>query len=167
MATTTTTTNTTTTTHLKVQAQPIKPKRRKYRETTISSSATPTTSTAITTTTTDSSDLYPTRKLDPPTIVSPDNSWCCPASKPISNPPPTPPQPQPQPQQQQRSVRTPVREADPILIPYSPSSFRIRFSARESIASHGLHAYLTNIINDNNAQRSLLRFSIPFKFQQI
>ncbi|XP_031253689.1 BTB/POZ domain-containing protein At1g63850-like isoform X1 [Pistacia vera] len=125
--TTTTTTSTTTTTHLKVQAQPIKPKRRKYRETTISSSATPTTSTAITTTTTDSSDLYPTRKLDPPTIVSPDNSWCCPASKPISNPPPTPPQPQPQ-QQQQRSVRTPVREADPILIPYSPSSFRIRFS---------------------------------------
>ncbi|XP_044487148.1 BTB/POZ domain-containing protein At1g63850-like [Mangifera indica] len=124
MATTTTTT-TSTTTHLKVQAQPIKPKRRKYRETTISSSATSTstaaTATTATSTSTDSSDLYRTQKLDPPTVVSPDNSWCCPASKPISNPPQSQ-------QQQQRSVRSPVREPDPILIPDSSSSFRIRFS---------------------------------------
>ncbi|KAE8683886.1 BTB/POZ domain-containing protein [Hibiscus syriacus] len=32
------------------------------------------------------------RKLDSSTIVSPDNSRCCPSSKPLSTPPPSPPQ---------------------------------------------------------------------------
>ncbi|KAL5816624.1 hypothetical protein ACOSQ3_025002 [Xanthoceras sorbifolium] len=130
MATTTTTTTTATTTHLKIQNQPIKPRRRKYRETTISSSATPTSTTSTATTTvaldaTDSDSLShnPTRKLDPPTVVSPDNSWCCPASKPIPTPLPPPPSP-PQP----RAVRAAVREPDPTIIPDSPSRFRIRLS---------------------------------------
>ncbi|KAL5747532.1 hypothetical protein ACOSP7_024536 [Xanthoceras sorbifolium] len=130
MATTTTTTTTAATTHLKIQNQPIKPRRRKYRETTISSSATPTSTTSTATTTvaldaTDSDSLShnPTRKLDPPTVVSPDNSWCCPASKPIPTPLPPPPSP-PQP----RAARAAVREPDPTIIPDSPSRFRIRLS---------------------------------------
>ncbi|KAJ4712033.1 BTB/POZ domain containing protein [Melia azedarach] len=148
MATTTTTTttttsvapsSTTTTAHLKIQTQPIKPKRRKYRETTISSSATgPTVASSITTTstttaaatatttsTTTSTDSFPnnqSRKLEPATIVSPDNSWCCPASKPIPSPPPPPPPPL------QRPVRSVIKEPDPTIIPDSPSTFRIRFS---------------------------------------
>ncbi|KAJ6712513.1 hypothetical protein OIU79_008683 [Salix purpurea] len=89
MATTTSSTASTTTTtaqHIKVQAQPIKPKRRKYRETTISSSAS-----ATTYNNSGSASLAQTRKLDPPTIVSPDNTWCCSASKPLPTPPPSPP----------------------------------------------------------------------------
>ncbi|KAL4603786.1 hypothetical protein ACB092_10G148800 [Castanea dentata] len=99
------TSTTTTSTKLKAQTQPTKPKRRKYRETTISASATTTTE-------------YPTRKLDPPTIVSPDknNPWCCPASN--SRPPPPPPPPSPPPH------RTP----NPNPESESSSSFRIRLS---------------------------------------
>ncbi|KAL6501705.1 hypothetical protein OROGR_026838 [Orobanche gracilis] len=83
-----------TTTHLKFQTQPIKPKRRRYRETTITT--TPTTTAAAstgdtTTSSSNSSDVYVSqchsRIFDTPVIVSPDNSWCCPASK----PPPPPP----------------------------------------------------------------------------
>jgi hypothetical protein len=84
-------TTTTKAQHIKVQAQPIKPKRRKYRETTISSSAS-----ATTNNNSGSAYLAQTRKLDPPTIVSPDNTWCCPASKPLPPPPPPPPSPPPQ-----------------------------------------------------------------------
>ncbi|KAJ6341768.1 hypothetical protein OIU78_009841 [Salix suchowensis] len=94
MATTTSSTASTTTTtaqHIKVQAQPIKPKRRKYRETTISSSAS-----ATTFNNSGSAFLAQTRKLDPPTIVSPDNTWCCSASKPLPTPSPPPPSPPPQ-----------------------------------------------------------------------
>ncbi|XWS48900.1 hypothetical protein CRYUN_Cryun13aG0116500 [Craigia yunnanensis] len=104
MATTTTTTSISTKTsvaQLKFQVQPIKSKRRKCKETTISSSASTTAATATTATTTN----YPesgfsgvlTPKLDPPTIVSPDSSWCCPASKPLPTPTPTPPPPPPSP----------------------------------------------------------------------
>ncbi|KAL5814212.1 hypothetical protein ACOSQ4_024853 [Xanthoceras sorbifolium] len=134
MATTTTTTTTATTTHLKIQNQPIKPRRRKYRETTISSSATPTSTTSTATTTvaldaTDSDSLShnPTRKLDPPTVVSPDNSWCCPASKPIPTPLPPPPSP-PQPRAARAAVREPDPTIIPTIIPDSPSRFRIRLS---------------------------------------
>lgn len=100
MATTTTTTSISTKTspaQLKVQVQPIKPKRRKCKETTISSSA----STAAAAASTTTANNYPesdfseglTRKLEPPTIVSPESSWCCPASKPLSTPPLPPPSP--------------------------------------------------------------------------
>ena len=93
MATTTTTTTSistkTSSAQLKVQLQPIKPKRRKCKETTISSSAS--TAAATTATTNNYSESgFPgvlSRKLDPPTIVSPDSSWCCPASKPLPSPP--------------------------------------------------------------------------------
>ncbi|KAH6761048.1 BTB/POZ domain-containing protein [Perilla frutescens var. hirtella] len=66
-----------TTTHLNFQTQPIKPKRRRYRETTII-----TTPTAAVDSTTDyaTQNHYQNRKLDTPTIVSPDNSWCCSAA---------------------------------------------------------------------------------------
>ncbi|MFQ6632270.1 hypothetical protein Gotur_009248 [Gossypium turneri] len=67
---------------LKVQAQPIKPKRRNSKETTISSSA----AAATTNPCCDS-------------VVSPDSSWCCPASKPLPAPPPPPPSPPPLPPQ--------------------------------------------------------------------
>ncbi|KAK7819674.1 btb/poz domain-containing protein, partial [Quercus suber] len=94
--------------------QPTKPKRRKYRETTISASATTATE-------------CPTRKLDPPTIVSPDknNPWCCPASN--SRPPPPPPPPSPPPH------RTP----NPNSEPESSSSFRIRLSPPDPFRNDG------------------------------
>ncbi|XVF10556.1 hypothetical protein REPUB_Repub07fG0192700 [Reevesia pubescens] len=103
MATTTTTTTkssistktSSASAQLKIQVQPIKPKRRKCKETTISSSA----STAAAPNTTATANNYfesgfsgvLTRKLDPPTIVSPDSSWCCPASRPLPTPPLPPP----------------------------------------------------------------------------
>ncbi|XP_022720676.1 BTB/POZ domain-containing protein At1g63850-like [Durio zibethinus] len=110
MATTTTTTTSvstkTSSAQLKVQVQPIKPKRRKCKETTISSCV----STAAGTATTATTNNYPesvfsgvlARKLDPPTIVSPDSPWCCPASKPLPTPPPPPPSPPPLPPQARR-----------------------------------------------------------------
>ncbi|XVE57928.1 hypothetical protein DITRI_Ditri04bG0129100 [Diplodiscus trichospermus] len=125
MATTTTTTTTTSistktsSAQLKVQVQPIKPKRRKCKETTISSSA----STATATT-----NNYPesgfsgvlTRKLEPPTLVSPDSSWCCPASKPLPTPPPPPPSPPPLPPQARRFPDKDLTD--------SLSGFKIRYS---------------------------------------
>ncbi|KAK6137371.1 hypothetical protein DH2020_028884 [Rehmannia glutinosa] len=81
-----------TTTHLKFQTQPIKPKRRRCRETTITTN--PTTAAGGDLTTSSSStavyvnqNQYQSRRLDTPIIVSPDNSWCCPASKPPTPPP--------------------------------------------------------------------------------
>ncbi|XP_050228575.1 BTB/POZ domain-containing protein At1g63850 [Mercurialis annua] len=123
---TTTTITSTSKTHLKFQSQPIKPKRRKFRETTISSTATSTAAADNNNTEHPSGYFIHTRKLDPPTIVSPDNSWCCPAtSKPISLPsPPPPPLPS---QQQHQSRRLPVQESDIVLD--SPSPFKIRFSS--------------------------------------
>ncbi|CAN4077687.1 unnamed protein product [Withania somnifera] len=122
---TTTTTTTTTTTHLKFQIQHIKPKRRRCRETTITNSNpsnsshttcstqclnetrkidTPTVSSTkcvnetrkINTPTNCSAKcLNEARQIDTPNIVSPDNSWCCPASKSSTAlpPPPSPPPP--------------------------------------------------------------------------
>lgn len=118
----TTTTTTTTAAHLKVQPQPTKPKRRKCRETTISTSAATATSTGY-------SNHH--RKLEPPTIVSPDNSWCCPASKHIPTPPPPPPSPPAQPRRSGLSSQN--QESDPLptnpsLASSPSSSFRIRFS---------------------------------------
>jgi hypothetical protein len=117
MATTTTTTSTTKAQLIKVQAQPIKPKRRRFRETTISSSAS--------TTTTNNSEsacyLTQTRKHDPPTIASPDNFWFRPASKPL----PTPPPPSPPPQK----TRFPINHSpQPDLVTTSPSEFKILLS---------------------------------------
>ncbi|GAV76112.1 hypothetical protein CFOL_v3_19587 [Cephalotus follicularis] len=101
-------TSTTTTTHFKVQTQPTKPKRRKYRETTISSSA----AAAATTTTKfipEPTHYNQARKLDQPTIVSPNNtSWCCPATT-----KPTP-------------YANPTRITDTVTSPPS-SEFKIRF----------------------------------------
>lgn len=119
--TTTTTTATTTKAHLKVQSQPTKPKRRNCRETTISSSAATTATAIANSNNSDSvsasgySSHTQSRKLERPNIVSPDNSWCCPASIPISAPSP-PPQP----------CRLTVRDSHPFLD--SPSTFKIRFS---------------------------------------
>ncbi|OMO79571.1 hypothetical protein CCACVL1_13575 [Corchorus capsularis] len=124
MATTTTTTTTsistkTSSAQLKVQVQPIKPKRRKCKETTISSSAS-TAAAPPTATTNGYSDLGLNRKLEPPTIVSPDNSWCCPASKPLPTPPPPPPSPPPLPQQGRRFPEQGLTD--------SLTGFRIRYS---------------------------------------
>ncbi|KAJ8526950.1 hypothetical protein K7X08_029427 [Anisodus acutangulus] len=80
-----TTTTTTTTTHLKFQIQPIKSKRRRCRETTITTSSS---SSAVSANPSDFSPtkcstqcLNETHKVDTPTIICPDNSWCSPASK--------------------------------------------------------------------------------------
>ncbi|KAK9277506.1 hypothetical protein L1049_007050 [Liquidambar formosana] len=137
------------TAHLKIQTQqPTKPKRRKFRETTISSSATTSSSTASTTNTTTTTEyLTHNRRLDPPTVVSPDSSWCCPASKPIQTPPPPlPPPPLPLPLPPNRrfiattntppTPSSPTQEAEPISTtnPSSPSpsnspyTFKIRYS---------------------------------------
>ncbi|XWS61738.1 hypothetical protein CRYUN_Cryun07bG0151600 [Craigia yunnanensis] len=118
MATTTTTSISTKTSSAQLKVQPIKPKRRKCKETTISSSASTTAATATTATTNN----YPesgfsgvlTRKLDPPTIVSPDSSWYCPASKPLPTPPP-PPLP-------------PLARRVPDQLTDSLSGFKIRYS---------------------------------------
>lgn len=104
-----------TTTHLKFQTQPIKPKRRRYRETTITT-CTPPSPAAVCTS--DSSSLNQSRKLDTPTVVSSDNSWCCTASKPP--PPPSPPLPL-----DTTSVSSPSQAP---LQPSSPSNLRIRYS---------------------------------------
>ncbi|XP_060971714.1 BTB/POZ domain-containing protein At1g63850 [Cannabis sativa] len=141
-ATSTSTTSTTTTAHLKVQAQPIRPKRRKCRETTISTSA----AVSGVGSTVNSTGYYLNhhrRKLDPPapTIVSPDNSWCCPASKPTIStshhpPPPPPPPPSPPAQPRQRVREIPVQETNPVVHKVrpscspssSPSTFKIQLS---------------------------------------
>ncbi|KAH0643243.1 hypothetical protein KY290_034838 [Solanum tuberosum] len=89
----TATTTTSTSTNLKFQIQPIKPKRRRCRETTISTTSNPS---HYSPTNCSTQCLNETRKVDTPTIVSPDNSWCCPASKspsPSPSPLPSPPQP--------------------------------------------------------------------------
>ncbi|XVF13082.1 hypothetical protein REPUB_Repub08aG0177300 [Reevesia pubescens] len=128
MATTTTTTSISTkasSAQLKVQVQPIKPKRRKCKETTISSSAS---TAAAATTTTASTNNYSeldfpgvlNRKLDPPTIVSPDSSWCFPASKPLPTPPPPPPSPPLLPPQARRVPDQGLTD--------SLSGFKIRYS---------------------------------------
>ncbi|KDP25402.1 hypothetical protein JCGZ_20558 [Jatropha curcas] len=131
-----TTTTTTTKAHLKVQTQPTKPKRRKCRETTISATATTTvnnntdnnscsnnseSASSTSATATGYFTHSQSRKLDKPTIVSPDKSWCCPASnsKPIPAPP-SPPSPPPQPR------HLTIKESHTVLD--SPSTFKIRFS---------------------------------------
>ncbi|XP_065858329.1 BTB/POZ domain-containing protein At1g63850 [Euphorbia lathyris] len=121
---TATTTITSTKTNLKVQTRP---KRRKCRETTISSSASVDSSGSV-------SGYFSgaqSRKLDPPTVVSSDNSWCCPASKPIHSPSPSPSpsqssSPSPPIQSQPQPRRLAVKESDPVLD--SPSNFKIRLS---------------------------------------
>lgn len=74
------------TAHLKFQSQPVKPKRRRCRrETTIT-----TTTTVIDSSSSSSTDIAQnnhcqSRKLDTPIVVSPENSWCCSASRPPSD----------------------------------------------------------------------------------
>ncbi|GKV23155.1 hypothetical protein SLEP1_g32920 [Rubroshorea leprosula] len=114
MAATTTTTTTITTSQLKGHTQPVKPKRRKCKETTISSPASAAEF---------SSSGHSSRKLDPPTVVSPDNSWCCSASRPITNPTPPPPSP---PVQSRRAPVNPNQETVPTD---SSLSFSVRFSS--------------------------------------
>ncbi|GER33052.1 BTB/POZ domain-containing protein [Striga asiatica] len=86
-----------TTTRLKFQTQPIKPKRRRCRETTITTSTTTTPNSSASAAgdngSSSSAAVYinqnhsQSRRLDTPIIVSSDNSWCCPASK-LPTPPP-------------------------------------------------------------------------------
>ncbi|KAK6935419.1 hypothetical protein RJ641_035574 [Dillenia turbinata] len=97
---------TTTTSHpnlIKIQAQPTKSKRRKYRETTISSSA--------------------TTALSSPTIVSPENSRCCPSIVSVaaqdSIPVPSSPDQETEHQHQQQIS---------VSVSWSPSDFKTRFS---------------------------------------
>ncbi|XP_009341340.2 BTB/POZ domain-containing protein At1g63850-like [Pyrus x bretschneideri] len=113
---TTTTTSSTNITHFNSHTTPskTKTKRRRHRDSTTLSSQTAATA------------LNPPRKLGPPTIVSPDNSWCCFASKdskPISAQPrqaqPINPEHKPDPVQYYPSGKSPSS---------SPSSFRIRFA---------------------------------------
>ncbi|GLU05838.1 hypothetical protein SLE2022_229150 [Rubroshorea leprosula] len=113
-ATTTTTTTTVRTSQHKVHTQPIKPKRRKFKETTISSSAA--TVAADNASSREYSFGHSSRKLDPPV-----NSWSGPASRPI----PTPPSP---PVQFRRAPVNPNLETAPTDSSSSSSSFRIRFS---------------------------------------
>ncbi|KAK8603733.1 hypothetical protein V6N13_096205 [Hibiscus sabdariffa] len=107
----TTTTTKASSAQLTVQVQPTKPKRRKCKETTISSSAADNNSSEL--------DFHGvlTRKLDSPTIVSPESSWCCPASKPLPTPPPSPPPLPPQ-----------ARRVGDQVLTDSLSGFRIRYS---------------------------------------
>ncbi|XP_022736738.1 BTB/POZ domain-containing protein At1g63850-like [Durio zibethinus] len=132
MATATTTTTSISTkpssAQLKVQVQPIKPKRRKCKETTISSSASTAAAPAATTATINNyseSDFSGVlaRKVDRPTIVSPDSSWCCPASKPLPTPPPPPPSPPPLPPQARLVTHKGLTDSLPgFKIRYSPGS---------------------------------------------
>ncbi|XP_021887925.1 BTB/POZ domain-containing protein At1g63850 [Carica papaya] len=114
-------TTTTTTTQLKIQNHLSKPKRRKCKETTISSSATPNNNNHNTT------DCV-NRKLDPPTIVSPQDSWCCPASKPLTPAAPPPPSPPPPRRSPTITIHQPQPDSLPSSPSDSPSTFKIRFS---------------------------------------
>ncbi|KAG8476510.1 hypothetical protein CXB51_033489 [Gossypium anomalum] len=119
----TTTTTNISSAQLKVQVQPIKPKRRKCKETTISSSAssvaTGSAASGATNNCAESGGVHGvlSRKLDSPTIVSPDRSWCCPASKALPTPPPSPPPLPPQ-----------ARRVPDQGLTDSLSGFRIRYS---------------------------------------
>ncbi|KAI3453742.1 hypothetical protein Pfo_010405 [Paulownia fortunei] len=105
-----------TTTHLKFQTQPIKIKRRRYRETTITTTPTAVDSTSSSSATTNiARNHYQSRKLDNPIVFSPDNSWYCPASK-------TPPQPT-----VEATDTSPSLIASPVL-PSSSSDLKIRYS---------------------------------------
>lgn len=75
--------------HLKFQNQPIKIKRRRYRETTITTTPTclDSTSSSSTAATYVTRSHYQSRKIDSPIVFSPENSWCCPPTKPPSQPP--------------------------------------------------------------------------------
>ncbi|XP_043717327.1 BTB/POZ domain-containing protein At1g63850-like [Telopea speciosissima] len=76
-----------------IQIQPIKAKRRKRREITISASAAAPNSPEHSSSAGDLTLHVHLRKRDPPTIVAPDNSWCCASSK--YNPSPSVPSPSP------------------------------------------------------------------------
>ncbi|CDP12055.1 unnamed protein product [Coffea canephora] len=112
-----------TTTQLKFQTQPIKPKRRRCRETTITTSTSTPAAAAATSDHSSTSYLadnnHQSRKLDTPTVVSPDNSWCCPAvSKPPAPPSPPPALP---------SAASSSPSHSP-LPPFSPSHLKIPYS---------------------------------------
>ncbi|KGN50074.1 BTB/POZ domain-containing protein At1g63850 [Cucumis sativus] len=115
---------------------PTKLKRRKCRDITVSAK-----SDSFSSSSSNSSSGFQGfshRKLDRPVvIVSSENSWCCPASKPSSTPPALPlppPPPPPPPSDSHRRVTSPTlangnRATDSVISPSdSPSAFRIRFS---------------------------------------
>ncbi|KAA8522434.1 hypothetical protein F0562_013205 [Nyssa sinensis] len=133
--------------HLKIHTQPVKPKRRRCRETNISANAATTTTINSQCPSDSSSAIYPDHhcKLDPPTVVSPDNSWCCPASKPPPPPPPPSPPPPPPPPRHtapptpsnpepisvilnSHSPSSPPPSPQPLLTTNSPSNIKIRYS---------------------------------------
>ncbi|KAJ4955103.1 hypothetical protein NE237_011886 [Protea cynaroides] len=116
--------------HLKsqIQIQPTKPKRRKRRETTISASAAAPNSPEHSATAGDLT--FHLRKRDPPTIVAPDDSWCCASSK-YNLSPSVPPPPPPHHHYQQlhrRATATTAATPDqlsepfPVTITVNPSS---------------------------------------------
>ncbi|XP_060206975.1 BTB/POZ domain-containing protein At1g63850 [Lycium barbarum] len=76
-------------TTIKFQIQPIKPKRRRYRETTITTTSSNPSNSSPTTCSTKCLNEK-THKIDTPTITSPDNSWCSPTSKSTLTPPISP-----------------------------------------------------------------------------
>ncbi|XP_034712106.1 BTB/POZ domain-containing protein At1g63850 [Vitis riparia] len=136
----------TTTTHLKIQTQPIKPKRRRCRETTISATASAVATVGAAAESSVGHLGQVGRKLDPPTVVSSESSWCCPASKPFPVGPPPPPPPPPLPRLptalQRRGVTSLSSSQETELVQGSiasspsespspslaPSTFKIRFS---------------------------------------
>ncbi|KAG6606077.1 BTB/POZ domain-containing protein, partial [Cucurbita argyrosperma subsp. sororia] len=140
-STTTTTTNATSTNSLSSSSssshnKPTKLKRRKCRDITVSAKSDSFSSTSSNSSS--GSHVFSNRKLDhPPVIVSSENSWCCPATKPsvtlsvLPTPPPPPPFP---PSKSRRGVVSPTptngnRASDSVISPSdSPSTFRIRFS---------------------------------------
>ena len=139
-STTTTTTNATSTNSLSSSSsshnKPTKLKRRKCRDITVSAKSDSFSSTSSNSSS--GSHVFSNRKLDhPPVIVSSENSWCCPATKPSVTPavlPPPPPPPPFPPSKSRRGVVSPTptngnRASDSVVSPSdSPSTFRIRFS---------------------------------------
>ncbi|KAL3498886.1 hypothetical protein ACH5RR_041618 [Cinchona calisaya] len=111
-----------TTTQLKFQTQPTKPKRRRFRETTITASTT-TSAGAAAATSDQTSNNNQSRKLDTPTVVSPDNSWCCSSASKPHLAPPSPPEPAPH----LTALANPSPSQSP-LSPSTPSNLRVRYS---------------------------------------
>ncbi|XP_031096194.1 BTB/POZ domain-containing protein At1g63850-like [Ipomoea triloba] len=111
------------TARINLHTQTIKPKRRRYRETTITATSAATDSDALSSSSGSGSSsdilaqsqLSQGRTLDTPTVVSSENSWCCPAAtaKQSAAPPPPPPI---------SASSSPVQLQSDLKIRYSPSA---------------------------------------------
>lgn len=130
MATATTTTTTTKAHINKAHTQHLKPKRRRCRETTISTSAAASAAAAAAAA---AAAEFPGHVSSHPTVVSTDNTWCFPASRPVPPPPPPPPSPPALPRQRVQTIAPAPSSSSSYQYQSrspcsSPSTFRIRFS---------------------------------------